>query len=457
MIVTAMLAAGLVNAQALQPYFNDLARGQGVHILQIGDSHTAGDAITGSWRELLQAKYGSGGRGVLPPGRPYQGYLTRGVRVETAGAWRISSTFGSNSGDPRGVLGISGFSLTSQESGARMSLAAEPGQAFDRFTICATAERGAGALIVRMGLRNERLSFGGSSRTECRTINSSEPRLSVDVTTEGGPVTITSWGTFRSGRGVTLSNLGVVGSQLVHFARTDDGAIAEELKAYRPDLIVLAFGTNEGFSPIFRPSEYEIVLRTQIARIRRLSGGVPILLLGAPDASSRRPEMLRNAAGPSSAPCSEPVTTTVMAAPRPAPAAVQTATAQPAPDRLANVMAGLRGETVTDGEAVPIIAPPAPVPAAVPVTTTSWRVPARPLFPPAGLAAVRDVQRRVASALDLGFWDWEAAMGGRCAAVRWVKGSPQLMRGDYVHFNSAGGHEIAKRLQADLDRVTTAR
>jgi lysophospholipase L1-like esterase len=31
------------------------------------------------------------------------------------------------------------------------------------------------------------------------------------------------------------------------------------------------------------------------------------------------------------------------------------------------------------------------------------------------------------------------------------------MRGDYVHFNSAGGREIAGRLQADLERAAAAR
>src|ERR1700759_1581672 len=32
-----------------------------VHILQIGDSHTARDAITGAWRDLLQIGAGDGG------------------------------------------------------------------------------------------------------------------------------------------------------------------------------------------------------------------------------------------------------------------------------------------------------------------------------------------------------------------------------------------------------------
>jgi lysophospholipase L1-like esterase len=76
---------------------------------------------------------------------------------------------------------------------------------------------------------------------------------------------------------------------------------------------------------------------------------------------------------------------------------------------------------------------------------------ANPLFPPAGLRSVREVQRRVANQLGLAFWDWEARMGGTCSAVHWVKDDPARMRGDYVHFNSAGGREIAQRLEADME------
>jgi len=66
--------------------------------------------------------------------------------------------------------------------------------------------------------------------------------------------------------------------------------VGAELAAYRPDLIVLAFGTNEGFSPVLSPDAYEAGLRAQIARLRWLAGrDVPILLLGAPDAATRTP------------------------------------------------------------------------------------------------------------------------------------------------------------------------
>jgi hypothetical protein len=477
LLATPNCVDALCNADALAPYFRKLAeaRGRGgapVHILQIGDSHTAGDAITGGWRDLLQARYGTGGRGVLAAGRPYAGYLTRGITASMSDGWSIAATFGAGSGYPRPPIGVSGFSLTSQRSGARLSLTADPQQMFDRFTICAMTGPNAGALSIRVGAQAVRFDLDSyTARPECRTVKADAPQTMADVVTEGGPVTVTSWATFHDAGGIVLSNVGVVGSQLVHFARADDAVMAEELRAYRPDLIVLAFGTNEGFAPRFSPQEYEITLRTQIGRLRRLAGNVPILLLGAPDASTRRPELRANAPGPAPAYCpatgpagpNRPMPMVSATTPMPPPIVPgQTPAAAVMPTGLAEIIARVRaGEGAAgDGGGADPIAAPAPVVSApmplppLPIVSDAGRP---PLFPPAGLASVRGVQRRVATSLNLAFWDWEARMGGPCSAVGWVRAYPPLMRGDYVHFNSAGGREIAGRLQADLERAAAAR
>ena len=450
--VNADCAGSLCGYAVLKPYFDKLAlardgSGKPVHILQIGDSHTAGDAITGAWRDLLQARHGSGGRGVMTPGRPFQGYNPRGVSVDMSAGWRISSIFGSGSQEPRGPLGLSGFSITSTAEGARIGMTTSATQAFTRFVLCAIAEPGAGTLAISIGGETERMELGALiTRPECKQLTFDAPQVAVSVAVEGGPVTITSWASFRDMGGVALSNVGVVGSQLVHFGRNDDSVIAEELRSYRPDLIVLAFGTNEGFAPRVNGQEYEIVLRSQIGRIRRLAGNVPILLLGAPDAMTRRPELLTNAATMTPAPCAEPV---VMPAAAPPPSAPAATAGQPA-DGIEDVLAAL-GDRAT-----PAIPPAAATATAAVPHQISWVIPSRPLFPPPGLKLVRDVQRRVAHQLRLGFWDWEARMGGRCTSVSWVKFQPAKMRSDYVHYNSAGGQDIAARLQADLEAAANA-
>lgn len=421
----------LCNADVLAPVMRKLeaaknARGQRpVHILQIGDSHTAGDSITGAWRKLLQARYGGGGRGVLAAGRPYQGYLTYGVTASMSPGWRVNASYGKGSASPRPPIGVSGFSLTSTTPGATIGLTSDSAaQSFDRFVLCALAKPGAGSLTIRIGAAESRFNLGSATtRPECRTFALDRPNEALTVAADEKPVTITSWATFRDDGGVALSNVGVVGSQLVHFARTDDTVLAEEFRTYRPDMIVLAFGTNEGFTPSFNAFSYEVTLRTQIGRLRRLAGDVPILLIGAPDASSRQPMLRTNAPG-RAVDCSG------------AAAAPSEATSE---DDLSATVAALRDQV--EAEDLPS---PSPAPAA------------RGLFAPPGLKAVRDIQRKIAGELNVAFWDWEARMGGACSAPRWVGRTPPLMRGDYVHFTSAGGREIANRLQADLDRAETA-
>ena len=384
-------AGPLCNPEVLASYFARLevarvAKGVApVHILQIGDSHTAGDAVTGAWRDLLQARFGAGGRGVLPPGRPYDGYVTRGVTASMSSGWAIGATFGRGAVAPRPLLGLSGFSMTAMRAGASMALNAT-GMTFDRFILCAIGGPDADGVTVRFdGGDERRLDFSAPSQQPiCRTIRLAMPRSSVEIVAETRGLTITSWATFRDDGGIALSNLGVVGSQLAHFARTDDAVVAEELKAYRPDLIVIAFGTNEGFAPHFDPVAFEAVLRSQISRLKLLSGNVPMLLLGAPDSLSRQPALRTNAPG---------------------------------------ALVGCEGA----GDQPTLFAPPA-------------------------LTAVRDIQRRVAGEMGLALWDWQARMGGPCAARNWVQRDVPLMRGDYVHFNTVGGLEIARHFQADLDR-----
>jgi lysophospholipase L1-like esterase len=379
------------NLATLKPVFARLdaarARTPGmrpVHIVQIGDSHTAGDVLTGAWRDLLQERYGNGGRGVLAPGRPWDGYITHGVTATMSPGWRIAASFGKGS-DYAGVpLGLSSYSLTSLQPGATIGLTTDSlAMDFDRFVLCAMAGPNEATLTVQLGGVDQRITLDAPVPTpRCTTIRSATPQASVTVIADDRPATITSWATFRDQGGVALSNLGVVGAQLRHFGRTDDAVIAEELRAYTPDLIVLAFGTNEGFSPHLDPREYETTLRGQIDRLRTLAPGVPLLLLGAPDALTRNQALETNAEG------------------------------------------ALLG--CPDAVTPPLLTPPA-------------------------LGRVRGIQREVARDLGIAFWDWQAAMGGPCAARAWTAATPPLMRPDHVHFRWPGGQALAARLQADLD------
>jgi lysophospholipase L1-like esterase len=380
--------------EALGPFFDKLeagpVRGRTLNILQIGDSHSAGDNLAGGWREPLQQHYGNGGRGAMPPGKPFDGYIPRDVTVTQSPGWSAMSLFDPavREGRRRELFGISGFRQTAVAAGAKLTMAPDtPAFSFRRFVVCAVMGPGEGAYTLRLGDQATQVSLDAAERhVGCTTVKSETRQSSAEIDVDAGPVTLTSWGSFTDNGGVTLSNLGVVGAQMVNFAETDDAAVREEFGAYRPDLIVIEFGTNDGFVGHFEPDSYEAILRSQIARIRRLSDHVPILLLGAPDADTNRADLANNA-------ISYP------GDPHPGP--------------------GL------------------------------W-------YPPPALAALRDIQRRVAHSMGVAFWDWSARMGGPGTADRWANADPPLMRKDRVHYTVAGGRKVGALLDADFEAAKAA-
>ena len=183
-------------------------------------------------------------------------------------------------------FGLTGFRL-STDTDASMSLDAEAGASFNQAVVCAMAEPGAGKVSLSAGGQTQTFSLDAETRRAvCHTARFASPQQHLQLAATAGPVSITSWATFNDDGGVALSNLGVSGTQLKDLAERDDAVMAAEFEAYRPDLIILAFGTNEGYVPHADVGGYETLLREQIARLRRLSHGTPILVLGRP---TRRP------------------------------------------------------------------------------------------------------------------------------------------------------------------------
>jgi hypothetical protein len=74
-------------------------------------------------------------------------------------------------------------------------------------------------------------------------------------------------------------------------------------------------------------------------------------------------------------------------------------------------------------------------------------------YPPVNLGVVREAQRQAAAAEGVAFWDWSARMGGPCSAHHLSQADPRLVRGDHIHFTTAGGDLVADLLSQDLMRA----
>ncbi len=80
-------------------------------------------------------------------------------------------------------------------------------------------------------------------------------------------------------RAVRLEAIGVVGATLSDLADRPMTFGSDP-----PDLIILAYGSNEGFDDLLNLQAYETLLSVQIARIRRAAPEAALLILGAPEA-----------------------------------------------------------------------------------------------------------------------------------------------------------------------------
>jgi lysophospholipase L1-like esterase len=368
---------GLCQSEALAGVFAALAateagtRDRPVHILQIGDSHTAGDRITGKLRVELQRRFGRAGRGVMPPGVPYDGYAPYQVAVGARG-WvmeiaPLQPPSPLQTGTPTPRVGLSGVRATGTTD-ALMGFDLEPG---GEATVLGVCGRGAASVLsVEAGGVGRELDLGSGDAEVCRDMTLPAPTRSVRLLARGDGVVIDSVRLDGAARGVTVSNLGRIGASLRDLAARDEATAAAELAAWKPDLIVIAFGTNDGFDDGLDGAAYEALLRGQVARLRRLAPEAALMILGAPDAER----------------------------------------------------SGVTSGCSADGMRAP----------------------------PPNLAVVRDVQRRVAADVGVAFWDWHGRMGGDCSADRLALRAEPLMRGDRVHFTSAGADWIGGVLTGDL-------
>lgn len=287
---------GLCRPGALDGWFEALAateagqRTRPVHILQIGDSHTAGDRITGALRAALQARFGNGGRGVLPPGVPYEGYRPFQVQIE-ASDWST----GPAPLTPAGGYGRAGVGLTGVQTLARgaapvLTLIPDPGSEPRVLDLCARGGPAAGAVTVRTPEATLVADF--TARDEgpmCRELTLDTPARRIELVPSPDGLMLYDLSLGTGGPGVIVSNLGQVGATLRDLAARDEAVVATELALWRPQLIVLAFGTNEGFDDGLDGVAYEALLRGQIGRMRRLAPAASLMLLGAPDGERSGP------------------------------------------------------------------------------------------------------------------------------------------------------------------------
>ncbi len=254
-------------------------------ILHYGDSPTTADLITADLRALLQKQFGDAGHGYILTGKPWAWYGHRGFEIGSSG-WQITPA--NQSEGRNGLFGLGGVVFRGSP-GADTKLTARD-SSYTQMEIGYLLEPGGGVFeVLAEGnpLGDVDTSYPeilsgfapfaippGARRFEIR-VKSGNPRLFGAQFTKPGP-------------GVIYSSLGVNGAYVAILSRMfQERHWAEQLKHYKPDLIVVNYGTNESVYASFVDTSYTKELREVIRRIHAAVPETSILVMSPMDRGQR--------------------------------------------------------------------------------------------------------------------------------------------------------------------------
>ncbi|MEZ5668080.1 MAG: GDSL-type esterase/lipase family protein [Alphaproteobacteria bacterium] len=371
-----------------------------VTIIQLGDSHTAGDKFSGRLRELFQNRYGGAGRGEMGAGSPFGFFEPSLVAVVQTDGWRIEN---SRSGAAIGPFSISGYTVIGDSPTDSMVLQSTEPAGFEVIEIGAFEHPGGGSLEILVDGRQVGVMRTNANRNRLVRFSQQVLRGSRQLVLRpigDGEVWLSSWDTYRNTRGVVLESHGIVGATVGISNRWDRDAYLSELTAADPAMVILAYGTNEGFNDDLEPEEYRAEFSAQLSQIEAAAPNASIVIVGPPDAA-RLPANCRSDDVESiTFPCG-PLSQS---------------------DR-ANYRA-LFGDNAQGA-------------------ACRWHQ-------PPNLDMVRAIQAQVANQRGYYFWDWSRAMGGACSVHEWAQREPPLARRDHIHLTDEGYRLSADALFRDL-------
>ncbi len=275
--------------EALHRALARAAAGEGkARLLFYGASHVASDLFTGYIRRELQARYGDAGHGFLLPVHPWRTYRHRDINIESDGMrWETQRVRVGDAEVER--VGLAGIAMMSQRAGSYGAVYTaqdgEYGRTAGFFELYYKLHPRGGDIDVfidgrkarRISTRRSRVSTGYATfrvpdaphRFEIRTV-SRRPIWVYGLVVE------------RDQPGVVVDTLGINGSRARYQLLWDEEVYQEHLRRRKPDLVVLAYGTNESGdeSPL---EDYERDLRAVLQRMRDSVPEASCLLIGPSD------------------------------------------------------------------------------------------------------------------------------------------------------------------------------
>lgn len=253
-----------------------------------GASHVAGEFFTGELRRVLQDRYGDAGHGFVMPAAPWTGYRASDINLCSRGPW-VSDYDNRRGGRSDGLFGPGGISVeatTPESVGWVQTTKTNPhGRAASRLEVLFLRQPGGGTLNVTVDAGGPiPVSTAGpvGPGGAVLHVNDGPHRLTVSPAGDG-PVRVFGVVLERDAPGIVVDAMGVSGRTASSWLHWDEPLMGAYLRRRTPDLVVLAYGTNEANDRSLTETEYRLTLRAVLARMRRLLPETACVLIGPSD------------------------------------------------------------------------------------------------------------------------------------------------------------------------------
>lgn len=292
---------GIENAAALDKFFNKLAtvkrRIEPVRVMHFGDSHTAADILTAQIRNQFQRDFGDGGAGYMVPRNPMS-TPRRGVVSGATSGWVVDGIGGRV--EVNGIYGLAGIGLSTTQADERAWLETN----CNHFEVYYLRQPGGGTidiLIDGQTVLEQPISLASDAPLpDYYTFDTPADRMHrIEVrTTTSGKTRILGIVTEHIAPGVSYDVLGINGARAKRLVSWNDTAFVDNIVQRKPDLIIVAYGTNEVTDDDWTIESYQRMFASILRRFRRAAPQASILVYGPPDrgdvalAGSKMPAMI---------------------------------------------------------------------------------------------------------------------------------------------------------------------
>lgn len=261
-----------------------------LHFLHLGDSHIQAGFLTEtlnrSLTELLTP--GCGSRGFLFPYRIARSNTPPFYSIRYSGTWQYCRIVGK---DPCSDAGLAGYVATTTDTIADLHLKLKQGGMvydFNRLRLFHSDDSGR-FVISLPALAGHYQSESGQAGILTLVLDQYVDSLWIRIEkkdTLPGRYTLYGLEVQNGDPGIVFSTVGVNGADFGSFLTAPH--FLTEIRAIRPDCIVISLGTNDAFALHFDEEQFRQTARELIRRIRMAAPGAPILLTTPPDCNKKR-------------------------------------------------------------------------------------------------------------------------------------------------------------------------